>query len=539
VNASPSRCCTVKSLLAVAALCAAPAVGQIYQRTDTIPIVPGGSNPPTNLQAVSATFDGGYIAVGREATTIIHLARYDAAGNVMWSRFLPTNFDAQATSINLLGGAANPSYVVAGEIADAFPWGAWTMIIDINGNMTCPMREINGVGPNAPASRSPVAVKPLADTSYVVTGRSQVAATAQAYARLTRFAPGCAGVMWSKIYTPTAGLPGLTGACEITDVVEEPGDTYLLAVGTAQIANNTASVPFLLRVVKATGVPVFAKFYGNGDPTVQLRGDGLAISADPTGLIDGYVFDGRSNSFVGGVATPTANYVVKVNMAGLNVLWGQTFRDVEPCHACVRTSGSNTLLAGTHFDSNNTPDVRGTLVDSAGGAQIWNMDYGQGLDHGNGVDITVSTPVNQGGPIIVGVGGTTALQSGYLVKSKILNGDSGGCQVPEVPPIPNAIELNAQFISSDVQNFRTIEFPYLTETVRTVNACVPTHPVCCNPDFNNDGDVGTDADIADFFACLAGSCCPTCGSADFNCDGDVGTDADIAAFFSVLGGGPC
>jgi hypothetical protein len=61
----------------------------------------------------------------------------------------------------------------------------------------------------------------------------------------------------------------------------------------------------------------------------------------------------------------------------------------------------------------------------------------------------------------------------------------------------------------------------------------------CSPDFDGDGDVGTDADIQAFFACLAGNCCPTCGSADFNGDGDVGTDADIEAFFRVLAGNPC
>jgi hypothetical protein len=58
-------------------------------------------------------------------------------------------------------------------------------------------------------------------------------------------------------------------------------------------------------------------------------------------------------------------------------------------------------------------------------------------------------------------------------------------------------------------------------------------------DFNNDGDVGTDADIEAFFACLAGNCCDTCGTTDFNGDGDIGTDADIEAFFRVLAGGPC
>jgi hypothetical protein len=66
-------------------------------------------------------------------------------------------------------------------------------------------------------------------------------------------------------------------------------------------------------------------------------------------------------------------------------------------------------------------------------------------------------------------------------------------------------------------------------------ACPPT----CTADFNGDGDIGTDADIEAFFACLAGTCCPTCGSPDFNGDGDVGTDADIEAFFRVLAGGTC
>ena len=65
------------------------------------------------------------------------------------------------------------------------------------------------------------------------------------------------------------------------------------------------------------------------------------------------------------------------------------------------------------------------------------------------------------------------------------------------------------------------------------------HPACGSADFNHDGEVGTDADIEAFFACLGGDCCAGCGSADFNGDGDVGTDSDIDAFFRVLGGGSC
>jgi hypothetical protein len=64
-------------------------------------------------------------------------------------------------------------------------------------------------------------------------------------------------------------------------------------------------------------------------------------------------------------------------------------------------------------------------------------------------------------------------------------------------------------------------------------------PGSCSADFNGDGDIGTDSDIAAFFACLAGDCCLTCGTADFNNDGDLGTDADIESFFRVLAGGAC
>jgi hypothetical protein len=65
--------------------------------------------------------------------------------------------------------------------------------------------------------------------------------------------------------------------------------------------------------------------------------------------------------------------------------------------------------------------------------------------------------------------------------------------------------------------------------------------LCGAADFNCDGDVGTDADIEAFFACLAGGCPPPpCTStADFNGDGDVGTDTDIESFFRVLAGGSC
>jgi probable HAF family extracellular repeat protein len=70
-------------------------------------------------------------------------------------------------------------------------------------------------------------------------------------------------------------------------------------------------------------------------------------------------------------------------------------------------------------------------------------------------------------------------------------------------------------------------------------ATIPGPARCGSADFDGDGEPATDADVAAFFACIAGNCCATCGSADFNGDGDTATDADIEAFFRVLSGGRC
>jgi hypothetical protein len=72
-------------------------------------------------------------------------------------------------------------------------------------------------------------------------------------------------------------------------------------------------------------------------------------------------------------------------------------------------------------------------------------------------------------------------------------------------------------------------------------ALIPSPPFCGSADFDCNGDIGTDADISAFFACLSGTCpaAPCHNSADFNGDGDTGTDADIEAFFRVLGGASC
>jgi len=96
-------------------------------------------------------------------------------------------------------------------------------------------------------------------------------------------------------------------------------------------------------------------------------------------------------------------------------------------------------------------------------------------------------------------------------------------------------QMKLRFRAQDALPIGVVEAA-IDDLVASSFSCAPE---TCTPDFNGDGDVGTDQDIEAFFACLSGSCCSTCGSADFDGDGDTGTDLDIEAFFRVLGGGAC
>jgi hypothetical protein len=119
--------------------------------------------------------------------------------------------------------------------------------------------------------------------------------------------------------------------------------------------------------------------------------------------------------------------------------------------------------------------------------------------------------------------------------------NTGGWLFADIPfTIARTNNMRLRFTASDLGAGSLVEAA-VDEVRVTGRTCVPVSGGCGTADFDGDGDVGTDADIEAFFACLAGNCCPTCfsGGADFNGDGDVGTDADIEAFFRVLAGGPC
>jgi hypothetical protein len=123
-------------------------------------------------------------------------------------------------------------------------------------------------------------------------------------------------------------------------------------------------------------------------------------------------------------------------------------------------------------------------------------------------------------PSFEGVAPTGVLDDIHVAVRK-----QGGCQDTN----QNAIDFDVVLVLDLPRNIAS-----------PVHMC-PIVPHCGTADFNCDGDIGTDADIAGFFACLSGSCpaAPCTNSADFNGDGDIGTDGDIEAFFRVLSGGHC
>jgi hypothetical protein len=111
-----------------------------------------------------------------------------------------------------------------------------------------------------------------------------------------------------------------------------------------------------------------------------------------------------------------------------------------------------------------------------------------------------------------------------------------GCSCVPLSPLPNRVSITLfRFAGDGTTTSGSIYWDDVTYVQ------LPPGSQCGSADFDCDGDVGTDADIEAFFACLAGNCppAPCTSTADFDGDGDTGTDADIEAFFRVLSGNPC
>jgi hypothetical protein len=191
-------------------------------------------------------------------------------------------------------------------------------------------------------------------------------------------------------------------------------------------------------------------------------------------------------------------------------------------------TGADHWLVGGNLNDDSVIDI----LDFGAFVGQYNANYGTG-------DTTCSTPFPQAdisGNGIVFTDDFTFIQINFL---KVSDADCcGGLRPAGIPSIPVAklIKMgHPEMAAADLNHDGWVDEADM--------ALFASNNIshCGSPDFNCDGDVGTDADIESFFSCLAGNCpsAPCTSSADFNGDGDVGTDADIESFFRVLAGGHC
>ncbi len=190
-----------------------------------------------------------------------------------------------------------------------------------------------------------------------------------------------------------------------------------------------------------------------------------------------------------------------------------------PIHAYQRVSGAAAVIGGYVYRGCALPELRGRYIfGDYGQNRVWSFRAVDGAVTGF-TDMSATPP-------LTGIRSFGEDNSGELYICAAL----GVYRLVPVTPDCNAnglvdgCEITAGAAPDVNHNF-------------IIDSC--EHPWPCNPDYNQDGDIGADSDIEDFFRCLAGNCCPACGNADFNGDGEIGTDLDIEAFFRVIAGSAC
>jgi hypothetical protein len=331
------------------------------------------------------------------------------------------------------------------------------------------------------------------------------------------------------------------------DVMNVSGDITVTGSGSALGAESALTVGGTLRVLAAGSLRAFQ----NGcqvhvNAATIVSGPGSTITAGPNVSANGSgsLVIGAGGLFHGGVSGP-----ILVQQEGALLV-------TNSCAGPVIIESGGVLNAAGYFyervqalaGARIVPGVtmsfaNGLTLDSetdiAGPGSLWALPQGLTINWdalsprttaflSGASNCSLPYIEELGGPLTVNVRNANALRVGrtlpVLVHGTCAGADSGSFNL---------------FVAPSLDGGRVLTM-IQTGNIGTVSiSVVAGGHSCWGTDFNGDGDLGTDADIEAFFACLAGNSCPSCGSADFNADGDLGTDADIESFFRVLGGGPC
>jgi probable HAF family extracellular repeat protein len=361
--------------------------------------------------------------------------------------------------------------------------------------------------------------------------------------------------------TPT----GITNGGLIAGNYQAPNGqnrAFLWRAGGAQDAGTLGGTT-QAAAVNEQGVVVGLSVNGqNQQRAVRIDSNGIADLGGLPGAVASVAFDINSTGWiVGGSMVPSGSTTVNraamwrggnvislgslgggqgeargISDAGHVVGWATTANNGQHAFRWTEPGGMvdlGTLGGAGTYSFGLDVNIHGTVVGMATGpsgqrAFMWTPQTGmQDLGVAPGFLESWASAINEAGQA---VGYSTAL-------------GADDCETVFEPTLwenGTAVALNQRIQGAVLHSVLDINDLGQIVGITTGGSAVLLVPVVtCTPDFNGDGDVGTDADIEAFFACLAGSCCQSCGSADFNGDGDVGTDADIESFFRVLGGGPC
>jgi hypothetical protein len=314
-------------------------------------------------------------------------------------------------------------------------------------------------------------------------------------------------------------------------------------------------------------------------PTGTLRASGISVGASHSFTSSGrLVLDqfsvSASSTTISGVNDEVRNSHFRgnfVGLTGMHDLLNTTFESISQAGVSfdgeILLRGSGTRVLG--FPS-NIMGGRVVLRDSAHPTTQITINSGGLLD----ISATCGARrvwVRSGGTLridaraqVSGPGGSDGVTTGGRMEVLL-----DGLELPEAPSMDvpfglsgdlaievtnsNALRVGDEapiirFTSATSGQFSSVEVPTLSggrqlEFVQVGSELLlrvtPGGSPCWTADFDGDGDVGTDADIEAFFACIGGTCCPACGSPDFNGDGQSGTGGDVEAFFRILGGGDC
>jgi hypothetical protein len=369
-----------------------------------------GKNKFDSFDAVTKTPDGGMVFLGRLdpdgfGNGAFYLVKTDANTDTLWTKIYESGNSAEGYSIDI---TADSGFIFTGNMYDyaGTDYDIYVVRTDKNGNILW-SKIFGGSGYDFSYS-----IKSTTDDGFIL------AATTDSYG------PGDYNMyiikgdvngdtLWTRI-TGTDSIEYATIALQAND------GGYIIGGQSWGIGQGEGD--FYLIKLDSQGDHVWSKTYGG-----RWDEDMYSIAKTFDG---GYIMSGNTESWIGGVLTPTnthpANnkqdvYIVKIDEFG-DTLWTGTFGGVnfDNGRNIKQTSDSGYIFAGRSYSFSSSQDIYLVKLNSSGDT-LWTRKFDGGYSE-SGYEVEEHP---DGGYIIAGYSNSfTATTDGMIIKTDI-NGNSG------------------------------------------------------------------------------------------------------------------